>query len=627
MCSTNITLTITMVPIALIVAVLPSCGGLPPRATALPVPTAADSRAKNKEPMRAERPITPATLMLVTDFLLAPPMNGQYSQERAFPLADGGSGFLNAAGERSVATLAEVRPIKGPTALRDLCVAADGKVTFAASKGASHLWRAESFEGLPKNIGTILTELGRTRRPERRSWVASDEKEGTLLVSCASGKAERLGPPSSSATELHWSDAVQILRLQSSKPESRTCMIRTQKNTVWSRHPDCYPRTREDGSLSIEAVPQGQARAQTKKRAPEPRCLFVLDDVGMRHPCTMAPDPAVARPPKRAEEETSVAAARHYAPSRAVVPGPEGALFALTERGELANRIGPPSLRTCAPLLPTAPLFRCATADGRGNVVINVSSEGRASQELLRPQAQSTDEGGALSLFHVTSDGGVAVGGDCDGNVGEIACVRTAKGKWHGVQFSKELTAALNRTAPATRLVPTTDGRLYVGTGTMDGLLGGDARVLIFRADHGPGVPVEKIPAWILGSLSGLGELGALLGRYGQSGAALLSWSTSRSVRVWPLERLHPAFQTKESCRVDIGLDGSFDTVCVQGRLHAVGRFGLLQKRPGELFETLDAGESWARIPLPKGLNSEDIQCTALGCRIGPYWRMGWGSR
>jgi hypothetical protein len=97
-------------------------------------------------------------------------------------------------------------------------------------------------------------------------------------------------------------------------------------------------------------------------------------------------------------------------------------------------------------------------------------------------------------------------------------------------------------------------------------------------------------------------------------------------VRVWPLEREHPAFDTKEFCRVDIALDGTFDTDCVQGRLFAVGRVRLWEKRPGELYETLDAAQSWTPVALPKGVEADDIVCSALGCRIGPYWRMGWGA-
>jgi len=57
----------------------------------------------------------------------------------------------------------------------------------------------------------------------------------------------------------------------------------------------------------------------------------------------------------------------------------------------------------------------------------------------------------------------------------------------------------------------------------------------------------------------------------------------------------------------------------LQGRLFESGQFGLLQKRPNEVYETLDAGASWTRVSLPVGLETDQIACTPIGCRIGPY--------
>ncbi|MGE0548111.1 MAG: hypothetical protein AB7R00_13675 [Kofleriaceae bacterium] len=47
--------------------------------------------------------------------------------------------------------------------------------------------------------------------------------------------------------------------------------------------------------------------------------------------------------------------------------------------------------------------------------------------------------------------------------------------------------------------------------------------------------------------------------------------------------------------------------------------------RLGELYETLDAGTTWRAITVPSGAPTDDIACVAVGCRIGAYWRMGWG--
>ncbi len=65
---------------------------------------------------------------------------------------------------------------------------------------------------------------------------------------------------------------------------------------------------------------------------------------------------------------------------------------------------------------------------------------------------------------------------------------------------------------------------------------------------------------------------------------------------------------------------------CPDGKLATAGRLALCEKTPGEYVETLDAGKTWTPITLPKGTANESLWCTAVGCRIGPYWRSGWGS-
>ena len=61
------------------------------------------------------------------------------------------------------------------------------------------------------------------------------------------------------------------------------------------------------------------------------------------------------------------------------------------------------------------------------------------------------------------------------------------------------------------------------------------------------------------------------------------------------------------------------------GNVVAVGRFGLWEKKRGALLETRDAGQTWSPVSLPTGVDTRDIDCAAIGCRIGPYFRLGWG--
>jgi photosystem II stability/assembly factor-like uncharacterized protein len=57
----------------------------------------------------------------------------------------------------------------------------------------------------------------------------------------------------------------------------------------------------------------------------------------------------------------------------------------------------------------------------------------------------------------------------------------------------------------------------------------------------------------------------------------------------------------------------------------AAGRFGVVERKRGELLETNDGGETWSQVPVPEGVDTGDVDCAAIGCRIGPYFRLGWG--
>jgi hypothetical protein len=52
----------------------------------------------------------------------------------------------------------------------------------------------------------------------------------------------------------------------------------------------------------------------------------------------------------------------------------------------------------------------------------------------------------------------------------------------------------------------------------------------------------------------------------------------------------------------------------------------LCEKRVGSRLETLDAGATWKPIEPPKGADILEAQCMPIGCRMGLYFRMGWGA-
>jgi hypothetical protein len=610
-------------PLLLLSLLASSCGGeapVPAKAPPTRGPSVAALPAATEYP--PERPLTSAKLGLITDFGFAPSLGDPYTSGKAYVVAGGAVGYLDTSGHRTTATLEEIKHVADTIKLRDLCVADDGKVTSALwappGGGASHVGQADSFTGTFKDLGAYLAQLEGHASGNPQTWLVSHEKDGVLVVECRSGQTERVvADTTTSGTLLFYAPSNALAQLRP-KVGPSYCVTRGAKGTPWTKLPECWMRSRGDGLDLVETrVPKSASK-----------CLFLLDAKGQKLPCTTPEGPAFVGKLPPPTNERLVASARFYAPSKIVLPWTDNALHTVGPNGKLseAKRVdGTDGLVQCEPLVPHAAIFKCSRGE-RSDVVVSVDAQGRAKEELTRTRPAAGKYPGQFeeTSFHVTADGAIAVGGDCDGALGQVACVRSTSGAWKSVPFSKELVTALSRTAPATRLLPTPDGGLYVATGTMDGLLTGNIKILLFHANEGGAVEVQKIPMWILGSLSGLGALaGASSSSTGIEPMA--SWRTSRQLRIWPMEREHPAFKTKESCRLDVGIDGTFDASCVQGRVFSSGRASLWEKGPGDLEETLDAGETWKRIALPRGVDTADVACSSLGCRIGPYWRSGWG--
>ncbi|WP_437521049.1 hypothetical protein WME79_28305 [Sorangium sp. So ce726] len=59
----------------------------------------------------------------------------------------------------------------------------------------------------------------------------------------------------------------------------------------------------------------------------------------------------------------------------------------------------------------------------------------------------------------------------------------------------------------------------------------------------------------------------------------------------------------------------------------ASGPFALAETEDGGLFETIDRGQRWTPIaPPPGGVAARLNGCSAVGCRVGPFLRLGWAS-
>ncbi len=59
--------------------------------------------------------------------------------------------------------------------------------------------------------------------------------------------------------------------------------------------------------------------------------------------------------------------------------------------------------------------------------------------------------------------------------------------------------------------------------------------------------------------------------------------------------------------------------------IHAAGAFALVNDDEDGLFETTDRGHTWIAVEPPPGAAAvSGARCSAIGCRIGPFVRLGW---
>ncbi|MGK3992546.1 hypothetical protein [Sorangium sp. So ce1024] len=61
--------------------------------------------------------------------------------------------------------------------------------------------------------------------------------------------------------------------------------------------------------------------------------------------------------------------------------------------------------------------------------------------------------------------------------------------------------------------------------------------------------------------------------------------------------------------------------------LAASGPFALVETEDGRYFETTDRGKRWVPVAPPPGSAAARVEaCSAVGCRVGPFLRIGWSS-
>ncbi|APR80625.1 Hypothetical protein A7982_05972 [Minicystis rosea] len=63
------------------------------------------------------------------------------------------------------------------------------------------------------------------------------------------------------------------------------------------------------------------------------------------------------------------------------------------------------------------------------------------------------------------------------------------------------------------------------------------------------------------------------------------------------------------------------------GAIVPAGRFALARAEDGNLWETIDGGHRWAQVDAPPGgSEAQPSACSPVGCRVGPFVRLGWSN-
>ncbi len=263
-----------------------------------------------------------------------------------------------------------------------------------------------------------------------------------------------------------------------------------------------------------------------------------------------------------------------------------------------------PCTESLAPNLPLtktihAKAIQIARISRDGSTVDELTLEG-TEQTFESTNADQRDDKVALAREEIrTASGGIMLAGACDNRNMQGYCVRQPSGRWKTVTLPLEQIVAEHANicpkADRTRVLPLSDGTALVVAGATSG--------------------DEKCATWWTAPAGTVRMKGSI----DDFSERLVNDDGDGHFFFWPVVR------GSQQCRIDPHLDGSQTEECVEGAIDRVGRLGILRRPNGSLAETTDAGLNWSAIDLLPGTPTNDIACFAIGCRIGPFWRIGWG--
>ncbi len=248
-------------------------------------------------------------------------------------------------------------------------------------------------------------------------------------------------------------------------------------------------------------------------------------------------------------------------------------------------------------------LVACTRPNGGGAFV---ASRGGADKALGIEQTFA-----AAGTFYASDDGALAFGGPCTRPRASrgVVCVRSSGGTWQELDVDGAIADA-GTTVDVARWVPRADGSAvgFVG-GAQPGLI--DARSGEVRPWRADAIPAPARAALTDGRRPT--HAGRVIDR---------TWSTSPAggLRGW----------TEAGAAIDVSPEGvvavspfSFE------RVATAGAYAFARTREGRVWQTTDRGVSWAEVaPPPTATTGRGVPdprvCSAVGCDLGAWYRVGW---
>ena len=224
---------------------------------------------------------------------------------------------------------------------------------------------------------------------------------------------------------------------------------------------------------------------------------------------------------------------------------------------------------------------------------------------------------GTQGQFYVSDDGGIAFGGPCARAKPSksVVCVRAATGGWQEFDLETALADGGGPPVDVVRWVPRADGSAI-------GIVGGVSWGFI---DARTG-EVRPWPSDVMqGAQRGAIQQSVLSHRAGTDAARVAdrNWSATSAgtVRGWGVGANAGAFE--------ISLDGAVTPSAFSfDRVATAGPFALARARDGRVWQTLDRGVTWVEVQAPitpRVQSAVDVRaCSAVGCDLGTWYRLGW---